>query len=187
MERVAVAPPSLLLISLDIRKMANRRLISPLPTGTISAANQAKGTCTVGSGAPSQPVVHRDRWRRRLPYLAGGVVIILVVGWLLFTSIESATAPYRTVTELLAEGPSDRIVRATGTVVGETIIWDEEELVLQFDISDDGGSISIDYHGTRPDLLEDGTEAVVEGRYQGEGRFAAAAILLKCPSKYEEE
>ena len=139
------------------------------------------------SGTTSQEVVRREKWRRRLPYLAGAAVIIIVVGWLLYTSIESATAPYLTVTELLAEGPSDRIVRATGTVVGETIIWDEEELVLQFDLSDDGGSISIDYHGIRPDLLEDGIEAVVEGRYQGEGRFGAAAILLKCPSKYEEE
>ena len=139
------------------------------------------------SGTTSQAVVRREKWRRRLPYLAGAAVIIIVVGWLLYTSIESATAPYLTVTELLAEGPSDRIVRATGTVVGETIIWDEEELVLQFDLSDDGGSISIDYHGIRPDLLEDGIEAVVEGQYQGEGLFAAAAILLKCPSKYEEE
>lgn len=135
----------------------------------------------------SQNAVRRDKWRHRLPYLAGGAIIVVVVGWLLYTNIESATAPYVTVTALLAQGPSDRIVRATGTVVGETIIWDEEELVLQFDISDDGGAISIDYHGTRPDLLEDGTEAVVEGQYQGEGRFAAAAILLKCPSKYEEE
>ncbi len=135
----------------------------------------------------SKDPARRDKWRRRLPYLAGGVIIVIVIGWLLYTSIESATAPYKTVTELLAEGPSDRIVRATGTVVGETIAWDTEELLLQFDISDDGGSISIDYHGTRPDLLEDGTEAVVEGRYRGEGRFDAAEILLKCPSKYEEE
>jgi len=141
----------------------------------------------VESRTTSRDTVGRKKWRHRLPYFAGGVVIVIVVGWLLYTSIGSATAPYVTVTDLLAEGPSDRIVRATGTVVGETIIWDEEELVLRFDISDDGGAISIDYHGVRPDLLEDGTEAVVEGRYQGEGRFAAAEILLKCPSKYEEE
>lgn len=141
----------------------------------------------MGSGIPSQPVVHRDRWRRRLPYLAGGAIIVVVIGWLLYTNIESSMAPYLTVSELLAEGPSDRIVRATGTVVGETIAWDAEELLLRFDLMDGGDSISIDYHGIRPDLLEDGIEAVVEGRYRGERRFEAAAILLKCPSKYEEE
>ncbi len=135
----------------------------------------------------SQNPARRDKWRRRLPYIAGGAVIIIVVGWLLYTSIESATAPYLTVTELLAEGSSDRIVRATGTVVGETIDWDVAELLLRFDLTYEGGSISVNYHGARPDLLEDGIEAVVEGRYQGESRFEADAILLKCPSKYEEE
>jgi cytochrome c-type biogenesis protein CcmE len=110
-----------------------------------------------------------------------------VVGWLLASNIESATAPYLTVTELLAEGPSDRIVRATGSVMGNTIDWDAENLLLQFDLTDAGGSISVSYRGTRPDLLEDGIEAVVEGRYQGRGSFEADAILLKCPSKYEEE
>ncbi|MFC2095008.1 cytochrome c maturation protein CcmE [Candidatus Bipolaricaulota bacterium] len=122
-----------------------------------------------------------------MPYLAGATVIIIVVGWLIITSIDSATAPYLTVTELLAEGPSDRIVRATGTVVGSSIDWNAEELLLRFDLTDDADSISVGYSGTRPDLLEDGIEAVVEGRYQGEGRFEADAILLKCPSKYEEE
>ncbi|MCK5246888.1 cytochrome c maturation protein CcmE, partial [Candidatus Bipolaricaulota bacterium] len=112
----------------------------------------------MGSGIPSQPVVHRDRWRRRLPYLAGGAIIVVVIGWLLYTNIESSMAPYLTVSELLAEGPSDRIVRATGTVVGETIAWDAEELLLRFDLMDDGDSISINYHGILPDLLEDGIE-----------------------------
>lgn len=110
-----------------------------------------------------------------------------MVGWLLYSNIESATAPYLTVSELLAEGPSNRIVRATGTVVGETIAWDAEELLLRFDLMDEGGSLSVDYHGPRPDLLEGGIDAVAEGRYRGEGRFEAATILLKCPSKYEEE
>ncbi len=139
------------------------------------------------SSIPSQPITHRDRWRRRLPYLAGAVVIITVIGWLLYTSIGSATAPYLTVTELLAEGSPDRIIRVTGIVSGETIAWNAEELILQFDLTDAESSISVIYHGTRPDLLEDGIEAVVEGRYHSEGRFEAEAILLKCPSKYEEE
>ncbi len=154
-------------------------------TGMIFTDNQAKGASTVGSGTPLRLTVHRARWRRRLPYLAGGVVIFVVVGWLLYTNIESATAPYLTVTELLAEGPSDRIVRVRGPVVGKTVAWNAEELLLQFDLADDSGSIKVDYHGTRPDLLEDGIEAVVEGRYRGEGQFEATAILLKCPSRYE--
>lgn len=91
------------------------------------------------------------------------------------------------VSAVLAEGASDHIVRVTGAVAGESIVWDPVGLLLRFDLVEGGQSISVSYHGTRPDLLEDGIEAVVEGRYQGQGRFEAAAILLKCPSKYEEE
>lgn len=139
------------------------------------------------SGTTSQGAARRDKWRRRLPYLAGGAVIVIAVGWLLYTNLGSATTPYVTVSEVLAGGASNRIVRATGKVVGESIAWDAEELLLRFDLKEDGDSISVDYHGTQPDLLGDGIEAVVEGCYQGEGRFEAAAILLKCPSKYEGE
>ncbi len=139
------------------------------------------------SGATSQDGAHRDRRRRRLPYLVGSAIVVVVVGWLLYTNIGGATAPYMTVSQVLAGGASDRIVRAMGNVVGDSIVWDPEELLLQFDLTEDEDSISVRYHGARPDLLQDGIQAVVEGRYQGEGRFEAAAILLKCPSKYQEE
>jgi cytochrome c-type biogenesis protein CcmE len=136
----------------------------------------------------SQNKTERARFTRRVSYYIGGAILVAVVGWLLYSNILNATAPYVTVTELLADGPSDRLVRATGVVVGETIVWDAEELELRFDIVDEGGaSVSVEYSGIRPDLLEDGTQAVVEGSLRDATTFDAAAILLKCPSKYEEE
>ena len=136
----------------------------------------------------SQNKAERARSTRRLPYYIGGAIVVAVVGWLLYSDILNATAPYLTVGELLAEGPSDRLVRATGVVVGQTIVWDAEDLKLRFDIADESGaSISVEYSGVRPDLLEDGTQAVVEGSLRDATTFDASAILLKCPSKYEEE
>lgn len=136
----------------------------------------------------SQRKTERARFSRRLPYYIGGAIVVAVVGWLLYSNILNATAPYLTVTELLVEGPSDRLVRVTGVVVGQTIVWDAEELKLRFDIADEGGaSISVEYSGVRPDLLEDGTQAVVEGSLRDATAFDASAILLKCPSKYEVE
>lgn len=136
----------------------------------------------------SQRKTERARSSRRLPYYIGGAIVVAVVGWLLYSNILNATAPYLTVTELLVEGPSDRLVRVTGVVVGQTIVWDAEELKLRFDIADeDGASISVEYSGVRPDLLEDGTQAVVEGSLRDATTFDASAILLKCPSKYEVE
>ena len=117
----------------------------------------------------------------------GGAIIVVVIGWLILSNIGGSSAYYKTVEELLAEGPSNRLVRGTGFVVDESIEWDPQQMVLRFEIADESGSLPVLYEGPRPDLLEDGTQAVVEGRYTRDGVFEATSVLLKCPSKYEPE
>ena len=87
----------------------------------------------------------------------------------------------------MTTGPSDRMVRVTGLVVGQTIDWDPQQMILRFDITDDSGSLPVLYKGVRPDMLGDGVQAVVEGKYTASGIFEATSVLLKCPSKYTEE
>jgi len=79
------------------------------------------------------------------------------------------------------------MVRVTGLVVGQTIDWDPQQMILRFDIADDSGSLPVLYKGVRPDMLRDGVQAVVEGKYTASGVFEATSVLLKCPSKYAEE
>jgi cytochrome c-type biogenesis protein CcmE len=123
----------------------------------------------------------------RLKFLVGGAIILLVVGWLVLSNIQEASAHYVTVEELLAQGSSDRMVRVSGLVVGDTIAWDPQQLVLRFEIADEGGSLPVVYKGVRPDMFRDGAQAVVEGKYSSNGVFEASTLLLKCPSKYAEE
>jgi cytochrome c-type biogenesis protein CcmE len=120
-------------------------------------------------------------------FVIGGAIILLVTGWLVYTNIEGSTAYYLTVEELVAGGPSDRMVRVSGFVVGETIDWDPQGMTLRFEITDESGRLPVVYEGVRPDMLQDGAQAVVEGRYTTSGVFEATAVLLKCPSKYVEE
>jgi len=123
----------------------------------------------------------------RLKFVIGGAIILLVLGWLIFSSIEGASARYLTVDDLLAEGPSDRVVRVSGIVVGESIDWNPQQLILRFEIADEGGSLPVMYEGIRPDMFRDGAQAVVEGKYTSNGLFEASTLLLKCPSKYVED
>jgi cytochrome c-type biogenesis protein CcmE len=127
------------------------------------------------------------RTRRRTRFIVGGLVIVVVLAWLIYSSIGASVAPYVTVRELLAGEPPGRMVRATGLVVGQTISWDSQDMILRFEIADAGSHLPVVYHGPRPDMLRDGAEAVVEGKYSGSGLFEASSILLKCPSKYVEE
>jgi len=122
----------------------------------------------------------------RSKFIMGGAIMALAVGYLIVSSIGGSTAYYLTVEEVKARGPSERIVRVSGTVIGESIEWDAQELMLRFEIADESGSLPVIYNGPRPDMLRDDAEAVVEGRYTEKGSFEANNLLLKCPSKYEE-
>ena len=118
-------------------------------------------------------------------FIFGGAIIVLAVGYLIVSSIGGATAYYLTVEEVKAEGPSEQTVRVAGNVIGETIEWNAQELMLRFNIADASGNLAVIYHGPRPDMLQDDAEAIVEGRYIEGGSFDANNLLLKCPSKYE--
>ena len=124
--------------------------------------------------------------KARSKFFIGGTIIVLTVGYLIVSSIGGSTAYYLTVEEVKAKGPSERAVRVAGTVMGETIKWNAQELVLRFKIADDSGNLAVIYHGPRPDMLRDGAEAVVEGKYTEGESFEANNLFLKCPSKYEE-
>lgn len=120
-------------------------------------------------------------------FIIGGAIIVLAVGYLIFSSIGGSAAYYLTVEEVKAKGPSGRDVRVAGLVLGDTIEWDAQEWILKFKITDESGTLAVIYQGARPDMLQDGAEAIVEGKYTGNDSFEANNLLLKCPSKYEEE
>jgi cytochrome c-type biogenesis protein CcmE len=123
----------------------------------------------------------------RLKFFIGGAIIFVVLAWLIVTNIGGASAQYLSVEELLAQGPSDQMVRVSGLVLGETIDWDPQRLVLRFEMADESGSIPVMYEGARPDMFRDGAQVVVEGKHSSNDVFQANALLLKCPSKYVEE
>jgi cytochrome c-type biogenesis protein CcmE len=123
----------------------------------------------------------------RAKIFVGIAIIVAVVAWLVLSNLGSSSTQYLTVKQLEAQGATDRLVRGMGLVVGDSIEWDPEQLVLRFDLSDESGAVQVVYHGARPDMLKDGAQAVVEGKYVGGGVFEATSLLLKCPSKYTEE
>ena len=126
--------------------------------------------------------------QKQTRFIVGGLIIVLVIGYLIVTSIQGATAPYLTVSELRSRGSSiyERNVRVTGVIQGESIDWNAQDLILKFEIADEGGRLPVVYNGLRPDMFQDGAQAVVEGRYSEGGVFEAHNLVLKCPSKYEE-
>jgi cytochrome c-type biogenesis protein CcmE len=125
----------------------------------------------------------------KFKFLIGGVVVVVVVGVLIATSFSGSSSDYLTVAQVKALGPEQaRDSRVAGKIVTDSVEWNTRELHLTFDIEDDTGQLAISYHGTQPDMLVDAVEAVVVGKYDPSSQvFEADDLLMKCPSKYEEQ
>lgn len=130
-------------------------------------------------------------------FLVGGLVILLAVGYLIVTSFGSSAQYFLTVTELYGKG-SDILgedVRISGVVNGDSIRYDSQTLRLEFDVVDNLNDLSnplhVVYIGPKPDLMQHEAQAIIEGAWNSDGIFyahgRADSLLLKCPTRYEEE
>ena len=128
---------------------------------------------------------------------AGGALIVLIIG-LMSYGLFTASSYYLTVDEVLdhytqatttgdAAALAQRI-RVNGEVVAGSEDWNAQELTLRFVISDESGAeLPIVFYGPRPDNFQRAASAIVEGELLADGSFQADTLLLKCPSRYEED
>jgi cytochrome c-type biogenesis protein CcmE len=125
---------------------------------------------------------------KKIKFIIGGVMIALAIVFLIYTGVQSTAAYFLTVDELHAKGETiyNRTVRVSGKVDAKTIDFNNRDLILAFDVTNDTGDrIHVVFNGPKPDQMREGAEAILEGKYDGE-IFTAQSLLLKCPSRYEE-
>lgn len=126
--------------------------------------------------------------RGKLIIVAG--LFFSVIGTLIYTSIGNAATFYMTVDELEAnkEQAVGKPIKVSGKIVGESIEFDSDKIMLTFELrgkEENSHRVQIQYEGVKPDTLNDGWEAIVEGEIAPDGTFIASELLVKCPSKYE--
>ena len=128
--------------------------------------------------------------RINLKLFVGGGILLIIIAALMVQATISTGAYYMTVDEIHAAGPSlvGERVRVSGTVVDGSEDWLAQEITLRFNISgEDGSQLPIVFYGPRPDNFQRAASAIVEGELLADGNFQAETLLLKCPSRYEEE
>lgn len=135
----------------------------------------------------------KQKSRINTRFIAGGLLLLAFVAFLGFQMVQATTttgAYYMTVAELQGEGAAivGERVRVNGNVVDGTEDWNPQEMTLKFSIADEsGGQLPIVFYGPRPDNFQRAASAIVEGELLPNGTFEANTLLLKCPSRYEEE
>lgn len=136
--------------------------------------------------------VHTARPNKNLKFIVGGVVVVGLIAYLIFSAVQSAGAYYREVHEVLAQQPAltGKMLRVSGNIVTDSIKYDATTLDLNFNISDPanaGQQIPIHFHGVKPDQMErEGSSAIVDGTLRNNGTVDASQLMLKCPSRYEQ-
>jgi cytochrome c-type biogenesis protein CcmE len=94
---------------------------------------------------------------------------------------------------------TQRALKLTGVVVGDSIQYDASSLHLEFDVvnsRDDLVSnitkaprLRVVYQGVKPDTLVNEAHAIVTGKLAADGKFHAGqsqdSLLLQCPTKYQ--
>lgn len=137
----------------------------------------------------TSPQLEAKPANRNIKFIVGAVIIFAAIAFLVYNAIGSAGAYYLTVSELKQQAADHygKNVRVSGVVVDNSVDYNSSDLILQFQIADDANQLPIYFHGPRPDNFTRAAEAIVEGKYGEDGVLYANTLLLKCPSRYEEQ
>ena len=134
----------------------------------------------------------------RLKFIAGGLVMVAAIVFLVINAVSGNTQLYKTVEEFYSEQSQlvGRDLRVGGWVIGDSVQYAQIDATtsrLEFDIVDDYENPGQRLHVVAmnepmPDLLQDQAQALVEGRPDETGTFIVnpGGLLLKCPTRYEE-
>jgi cytochrome c-type biogenesis protein CcmE len=118
----------------------------------------------------------------RTKYIIGGIIIIAFTVWA-GISFKSTLTPYVSIAEAKQSGK-------TVQVKGERLDngqFDLERNLFTFEIRDENGEkLKVTYDGAKPGNFDQASHVVCVGKY-ADGVFVAKELLIKCPSKYQEE
>lgn len=122
-----------------------------------------------------------------LKFILGGVVLLGVIAFVMYSSFQSNTVYYYTLPELQAQRAqlTGRTIRVNAPLDKASIQNDQKNLILQFNLVEGDLILPVVYHGVAPDTMSSGESVVAEGQLDSNGIFQAGTILVKCPSKYE--
>ena len=122
-------------------------------------------------------------------YVAGLVVIVGAVAWMMSSSLSSNLQFFITPTEYLREAAKyeGRRVMLGGVVEPGSVRYDKTSLQLRFVVTDGTSKFNVQHSGTPPELFKEGTGVTVEGTFNGSGpnaTFAGERLLVKHSEEY---
>jgi cytochrome c-type biogenesis protein CcmE len=158
---------------------------------------------SLSAGRSVRSTSARSRWQ----YLVGAGLIMAAVVYLILTGTLSGARFFITVNELLGDPQYvGQTVRITGAVIGDTIVYDPERLLIEFSVAhipQENQDLAVALHvaandptvqrlavrvenQVRPELLQHEAQAIMTGYLGEDGIFHVSELNLKCPSRFME-
>jgi len=118
----------------------------------------------------------------RVKYIIGGLIIVSFTIWAAI-SFKTSLTPYVSIAKAKT---SNGVVQVKGERIDDGN-FDMARNVFTFHIKDENGDqVEVIYDGPKPGNFDQASYVVCVGRYQG-GVFHAKELLVKCPSKYQQQ
>ncbi len=119
-----------------------------------------------------------------------GLIILMVAGvatgiGLALKSLNENIMFFFSPSEVVeGKAPQDRLFRLGGMVVDGSVSRPGEGLTVMFDLTDNAGSVTVEYTGILPDLFREGQGIVANGKLNSNGAFVAQEVLAKHDENY---
>ena len=114
-----------------------------------------------------------------------GLVLLVVFSSVLFMNFGQQVGGYMNFDQAAESGSKAHVVGKW--VEDAPVAYDAASNLFTFTMQDDAGNIrQVRYKNPKPANFEDAEKLVIEGYADG-NEFVAENILVKCPSKYNDE
>jgi cytochrome c-type biogenesis protein CcmE len=124
----------------------------------------------------------RSRRKVLIAAIVFGVATATVLG---LTAFEENLLYFYSPTQVKAgEAPTTHSFRVGGLVVDGSVKREPDSLKIEFDVTDNTESMTVEYTGILPDLFREGQGIVAMGSIQAGGKFVAQEVLAKHDENY---
>lgn len=115
-----------------------------------------------------------------------GIGVLAFAGVLIQRALSDSLVYFILPSEYAAEPEEyqDRRIRLGGIVSPGTVAFDDQALQLAFEVTDSLETYPVRHTGTPPELFQENTGVVVEGRFE-DGVFVSDNLLVKHSEVYE--
>lgn len=113
-----------------------------------------------------------------------GLLILTFIGYAGYSFVDSVT-PYVGIAEARTATSSVQ-VKGLLDEKAEAPHMEGDNFVFTLRDEDTGETMLVRYHGTKPDQFDEAHHIVAVGKYR-DGAFQSDKLLIKCPSKYEQQ